>query len=141
MEGARITSLWLIDVKMSHHSSEQLGEYLSSCSSLQIVYLNKVTCSEHRDGCCCLVLDLQKHNKLEKLELHALCVEGLLLPFEGAKITSLALYNVTMNHHSLEQLLKYVSSQFYRLVGVKCYEHRDSSCKPFKDLRDHFWRL
>ena len=141
VEGARITSLSLWAVTMTHYSLEQLGESLSSCLSLERIELNVVTCSEHRDGCCCLVLDLQKHNKLEALDLWGLSVEGLLLPVEGAIITSLELDNVTMTNHGLKQLGKSLTScsSLERIEHnkVACIEHRDGCCCIGRDLQKH----
>ena len=103
-EGANITSLELDNVTMTHHSLEQLAESLSFCLSLLNVDLWLVRCSDHDDGICIPVIDLQKHNKLEKLVLSKISVEGLLLPLEGTSITSLELFSVTMTHHGLKQL-------------------------------------
>ena len=98
-------------------------------------------CSEHRDRCCIPVLDLLKHNKLELLYIMALPVEGLLLPMEGTRIRQLALDNVTMAHHELEQLSKSSSSwssiKQLHLDRVRCSEHRDRSCIPVLDLRKY----
>ena len=139
--GARITSLELENVTMTHHDLKQLGKSLPSCSSLETIKLNEVTCSEHRDRSCSLVLDLQKHDKLEKLGLGNSSIECVLLPMEGTRIFALYLINVTITHHSLEQMLKYqLNSLNIKLVGVKCYEHRDGSCKPVQDLRERFSR-
>ena len=141
VEGARITSLRLYNVTMSHHGCEQLSESLSSCSSLEYLDLARVRCREHRDSCCIPVLALQKHNKLEKLVLEWLSIEGLLLPVEGARITSLRLYNVTMSHHGCEQLSESLSScsslEYLYLYSVRCREHSDSCCIPVLDLQKH----
>ena len=111
VEGARITSLTLWYVTMSHHGCEQLSESLSSCSHLEDLDLTIVKCREHGDSCCIPVLALQKHDKLKTLRLKFLSIEGLLLPVEGARITSLELINVTMTHHGCEQLSGFVSSR------------------------------
>ena len=146
-EGARITSLTLYSVAMSHHECEQLSESLSSCSYLEKLYLTRVGCREHSDSdsdsdsCCIPVLVLQKHDKLKTLELWSLSIEGLLLPVEGARITSLTLYNVTMSHHGCEQLSESLSScsslEYLSLTEVRCREHSDSSCIPVLDLQKH----
>ena len=155
VEGARITSLELDVVTMTRHSCEQLGKSLTSCSSLERIELKKVTCSEHRDGCCCIGLNLQKHYKLEKLEIQKISVEGMLLPVEGASITSLILYSVTMTHHGLEHLVDTLSSypglkrkELNNLICLSLetmsletvslnevtHKHRDNSCILFHDL-------
>ena len=132
-EGATITSLRLDNVTMTHHGLKQLGQSSVSCSSLVEINLNTVRCSEHAaDSACISVLYLQKHNKLRKLELHYISVDGMLLPVEGATITSLKLDNVTMTHHGLKQLINALLSSFspaaLNLRTVQCSEHIDSVC-------------
>ena len=144
VEGARITSLTLVGVTMPHHGCEQLPESVTSCSHLEDLDLTAVRCSEHGDSCCIPVLDLQKHDKLKKLVLQFISIEGLLLPVEGARITSLKLYHVTMSHHGCEQLSADFSSRpeqenwrpfvRYAYNKVICREHRYSSCQPVKDI-------
>ena len=93
---------------------ETLGIYrsTSSCCGLQSLTLKCLqsfselsdsleflqSVCEPSDSLSYPVLDLQKHNKLEKLELHEVSIEGLLLPVEGARITTLELDDVTMTH-------------------------------------------
>ena len=139
MEGARITSLYLINITIDQHGLEQLQESMASCSSLKKLDLNTVTCSEHSDNYCPIGLDLQKHNKLEELVLWNLILECLLLPVEGARITSLSLGRITMTHHGLEYLETSLSTRFYMrlLYEVKCGEHSDSSCLPVLNLPKH----
>ena len=132
-EGATITSLRLDNVTMTHHGLKQLGQSSVSCSSLVEINLNTVRCSEHAaDSACISVLYLQKHNKLRKLELHYISVDGMLLPVEGATITSLKLDNVTMTHHGLKQLINALLSSSspaaLNLRTVQCSEHIDSVC-------------
>ena len=141
VERDRLTHLRLVNVTMNHQYLEQLLGSLSSCSCLEYLSLNEVKCSEQSHSCCLPVLDLQKHNKLEELRLRFFSVEGLLLPVERDRFTSLTLTNVTMNHHGLEQLLGYLSScsclekiTFYK---VKCSEQSHSCCLPVMDLQKH----
>ena len=95
----------------------------------------------HSDSLSSHVLDLNKYSKLEKLELLHLSVKGLLLPVERDRFTSLTLYNVTMNHQYLEQLLGSLSSYFclenLNLSKVKCSEQSHSCCLPVLDLQQH----
>ena len=141
VEGARITSLTLDDVTMTHHGYEQLSESLTSSSCLEYLGLIDVRCTEHSDGCCIPNLDLQKHDKLKQLRLRSLSIEGLLIPVEGARITSLELWNVTMTHHDCEQMSESFSScshlEDMSLRGVRCREHRHSCCIPVLDLPKH----
>ena len=141
VEGARITSLMLNNVTMPHHRCEQLSESLSSCSHLEELFLTGVRCRRHGASCCIAVLDLQKHDKLKTLELFVLSIEGLLLPVEGARITSLRLFNVTMTLHGLEQLSECLSScsylEYLYLDEVRCREHSDSCCIPVLALQKH----
>ena len=141
MEGTRIRQLTLVNVTMAHHELELLSRSSSSWSSIEQLHLGGVRCSEHRDRSCIPVLDLRKHNELELLYIMTSPVEGLLLPIEGARIRSLALDNVTMAHHELEQLsrslLSWSSIKQLHLNGVRCSEHRDRSCIPVLDLWKH----
>ena len=134
-----ITSLKLDSVTMTHHGLEQLGQSLSSCQSLQNVNLTSVTCSEDIDSVCIPVLDLQTQNKLEKLKLRYISVKGLLLPVEGAMVTSLELRDITMVHHGLEQLMKSLLYSSHpaelNFRTVKCSEHTDSVCIPVMCLQ------
>ena len=141
VERDRFTTLVLINETMNHHGLEQLLGSLSSCSCLVRLYLIEVKCSEQSHSCCLPVLDLQKHNKLEELNLLNLSVEGLLLPVERDMLTSLSLDNVTMNHQYLEQLSGSLSScsclvRLY-LNRVKCNEQSHSCCLPVLDLQKH----
>ena len=141
MEGTRLKQLSLDNVTMAHHELEQLSRSLLSWSCIKQLHLNGVRCSEYRDRSCIPVLDLRKHNELERLRIMALPVEGLLIPIEGTRIRQLALDNVTMAHHELEQLSRSSSSwssiEQLHLNGVRCSEHRDRSCIPVLDLRKH----
>ena len=141
VERDRLTSLRLFNVTMNHQYLEQLLGSLSSCSCLEKLDLNEVTCSEHSPSCCIPVLGLQKHNKLKKLDLWFLSVKGLLLPVERDRFASLELYNVTMNHQYLEQLFESLSSysclEKLDLKRVKCSEHSHSCCLPVLDLQKH----
>ena len=141
VDGDRLTSLVLYNVTMNHHGLEQLAGSLSSCSCLEHIHLDKVKCSEQSHSCFLPVLDLQKHNKLRKLELEDLSVEGLLLPVEGIRFTYLWLDNVTMIHHGLEQLSGSLSSysclEVLYLKLVKCSEQSHSCCFPILDLQKH----
>ena len=140
VEGVRITYLKLNNVTMAHHNLEQLSGFLSSCSDLEELYLDAVTCSEHSHSCCISVLDLQKHKKLKKLILKNLSVKGLLLPVEGVRMT-LELTNVTMAHQGLEQLSGFLSScsdlEELFLDAVRCNEQSHSCCIPVLDLQKH----
>ena len=141
VERDRLTILWLNNVTMNHHDLEQLSGSLSSCSCLEYLSLNDVKCSEQSHSCCLPVLDLQQHNKLERLDLRRLSVKGLLLPVERDRFTTLTLHNVTMNHQYLEQLLGSLSSysclENLSLSEVKCSEQSHSCCLPVLDLQKH----
>ena len=141
VERDMLTSLELDNVTMNHQYLEQLFESLSSCSSLEELNLETVKCSEQSHSCCLPVLDLQKHNKLEELDLCDLSVKGLLLPVERDRFTSLELYGVTMNHQYLEQLSGSLSSysclEYLYFNEVECSEHSHSCCLPVLDLQQH----
>ena len=85
------------------------------------------------------VLDLQKHNNLKQLVLDTISVECLLQPEGEATITSLVLYNLTITHHSLVEIVKYVSFclglEYLDVRKVKCVEHDDTVCIPVLDLQ------
>ena len=60
-------TLWLDNVKMTHHDIDTLCVYLSSWSALDYLQLTNLSCSDHSDRECLLpVLDLQKHHNLKK---------------------------------------------------------------------------
>ena len=141
MEGTRIRKLTLDNVTMAHLRLEQLSRSLSSLHCIQTLYLYGVRCREHIDMCCIPALDLQKHNELEILKLSDPSFVSLLLPLEGIRIRELALDNVTMAHHGLEQLSRSLSSwsciKELHLHGVRCSEHTDRCCIPVLDLQKH----
>ena len=95
----------------------------------------------HSDSLSSHELDLNKYSKLEKLELLHLSVDGLLLPVERDRFTSLKLINVTINHQYLEQLPGSLSSysclEELCLYEVKCSEQSHSCCLPVLDLQKH----
>ena len=109
---------------MNHQYLEQLFGSLSSYSCLKKLYLKLVKCCEQSHSCCLPVPNLQKHNKLQELRIGQLSVEGLLLPVERDRLTSLRLKYVTMNHQYLEQLSGSLSScsclEELHLYEVKC---------------------
>ena len=139
VEGDRFTLLRLYNVTMNHCGLEQLPGSLSSCSCLEKLYLSEVKCSEQSHSCCLPVLDLQKHNKLQELDLRDLSVEGLLLPVERDRLTLLDLDNVTMNHHGLKQLAGSLSSYSSKPrkcnLRMICSEHSPTLCQPVIDIR------
>ena len=138
VEGDRFTSLKLDNVTMNHQYLEQLSGSLSSYSCLEKLCLYKVKCSEQSHSCCLPVLDLQKHNELQELELCDISVKGLLLPVEGDRLKSLWLFNVTMNHQYLEQLSGFLSSYSSKLsicnLKMRCSEHSATLCQPVIDI-------
>ena len=106
VEGTRISGVCIKAVTLTHHGMEQLTGWLSSCSSLEKLELSGLKCSDHVRGCILpVLLDLQKCNKLKKLELSFLSVEGLLLPVEGTRIREVIIRSATLTHHDMEQLL------------------------------------
>ena len=147
MEETRVRLLDLVSVTMPHYGCEQLSESLTSSSCLEKLYLMEVRCIEHSDSSCIPVLDLQKHAKLETLELRSISIEGLLLPVERVRIRLLRL-DVTITHHGCEQLSAAFSSRpklenwrpFESLIygvfpnKVQCREHSDNSCQQFEEI-------
>ena len=102
-------------------------------------------CSEHTDRCCKPVLDIQKNYKPRILYLLILSVEGLLLPMEGARARVLRHNNVSVAHHGLEQLSKFLSSLYdsWHLSPdeVDCSEHSNRSRLLYiNDIRSQFWK-
>ena len=131
--------LLLTNVTMNHQYLEQLLGSLSSYSCLRNLQLFKVKCSEQSHSCSLPVLDLQQHNKLQYLNLGDLSFKSLLLPVEGDMFTSLELFNVTMNHHDLEQLSGSLSSCSSKphdcCLEMICSEHSATLCQPVIDIR------
>ena len=66
----------------------------------------------------------------------------MLLPIEGTRIRYLALDDVTMAHHGLEQLSRSLASwsciKELHLYGVRCIEHRDVCCIHVLVLRKNY---
>ena len=113
---------------------------MSFCPGLEELDVREVKCVEHGDTVCILVLSLQKHNNLKRLVIDNLSVERLLLPEEGATVTSLRLCNLTITHHSLEQFVKLVTFchglEELMVKEAKCVEHDDTcmySCSGFTE--------
>ena len=114
---------------------------MSLCPRLEKLSVREVKCVEHDDTVCIPVLDLQKHINLQHLILDTLSVESLMLPDGETTFTSLWLYNLTITHHSLEQIVKFVSLcpdlEVLAVGKVKCVEHDDSVCISVLDLQTH----
>ena len=95
--------------------------------------------SELRDSCSLPIMDLQSHNKLERLRLSDLAIDCLQLPAGRSRFRYLDMNNVTMTHYSFKQLWKSLSSCFgleeFGLNYVTCIGYRDRSCQPVMDLR------
>ena len=135
VEGTTISEVIIIGVTLTHHDMEQLTGWLSSCSSLEKLQLWKLSCSDHGSGCILpVLLELQKCNKLKKLELRGLSVEGLLLPVQGTRISEVIIIKVTLTHHDMEQLIRWLSScsslgklHFFEL---SCSDHSSECILP-----------
>ena len=140
VERDRLKSLYLSNVTMTHRGLEQLAGSLSSCSGLEDLYIDKVSCSEHSNMCCLPALDLQKHNKLHTLDLRDLSVVSLLMTVERDRLKSLYLSNVTMTHRGLEQLAGSLSSYpitcTMSLKQMRCSEHSATFCQPVIDFNN-----
>ena len=141
--GATITSLCLYNLTITHHSLEQVVKFLSFCPGLEELDVQEVKLAEHDDTGCIPLLDLQKLKQklynLKRLLMDAISVESLLQPEGEATITSLELDNLTITHHSLVRVMKFVSFcpglEELDVRKVKCVEHDDTVCIPVLDLQ------
>ena len=74
-----------------------------------------------------------------KLRLDTIPVECLLLPEGEATIISQSVFNISITHHSLEQVVKFVTFctglEELNVEEVKCAEHDDTVCIPVLDLQ------
>ena len=106
---ASITLLWLHNFTIIHYSLEQVVKFVTFCPGLEKLDNGEVKCVEHDDTVCIPLLDLRKLKNLKQLILKNISIESLLLPEGEATITLLWLHNLTITHHSLEQVVKFVS--------------------------------
>ena len=121
--------LWLHNLTITHHSLEQVVNFVTFYPDQEKLDVRKVKCAEHDDTVFIPVLDSQKHY-LKRLVLDTISVESQLLPEGEDIITSLCLYNLTITNHSLEQIVKFMTFcpglEELDVKDVKCVEHSDT---------------
>ena len=148
-EESQIRYLCLYNLVLSHDSLVQLCSSISSSSVLRRLKLTNLrcydhddltnlSCSEHSGRCPLPALGLQRHHKLEWLELDNASISGLLLPGqEESRIKELDLHNLVLSHDSLVQLCSSISSSSalrqLKLTNLRCYDHDDRCGIPIVD--------
>ena len=109
-EESALEDLKLENLVLSHDSLVQVCRSLPSLSGLNWMYLTNLSCSD-QSGKCLPVLDLRKLQRLQKVKLSELSVNGLLpdtrihLP-PYSIITSYGLIEVTMSAHSWRRFIE-----------------------------------
>ena len=137
-----LSVLGLHNLVLSHDNLVQLCSSLSSLSSLEIVGLVNLSCSDDGDSCRISVLDLHKHHKLEALRLDKISISDLVLPSQGeSELSKLYLYNLVLSHDNLVQLCSSLSSlsslEIVGLVNLSCSDDGDSCRLSVLDLHKH----
>ena len=148
-EESRIKDLDLHNLVLSHDSLVQLYSSISSSSALRQLKLTNLrcydhddltnlSCSEHSGRCPLPALGLDRHHKLEKLEIGNTSISGLLLPGqEESQIRFLDLHNLVLSLDSLVQLCSSISSSpalgRLELTNLRCNDHDDRCGIPILD--------
>ena len=142
----QLTNLFVHTTKLPHSVIEQFGSSLRDFPTLKNLVLDRLYCSDHREGCYLPLLDLQRHYSLEtvKVILENLSVESVLLPGRGtllSQLTKLTVECIKISHSGIEQLCSCLrdSSTLQDLVlaGLSCSGHGTSCCFPVLDLQSH----
>ena len=148
-EESRIKELDLHNLVLSHDSLVQLCSSISCSPVLEWLKLTNLrcydhddltnlSCSEHSGQCPLPALGLDRHHKLESLELGNTSISGLLLPGqEESRIRYLDLHNLVLSHDSLVQLCSSISSspalRRLELTNLRCNDHDDRCGIPILD--------
>ena len=136
-----LSVLRLNNLVLSHDNLVQLCTSLSSLSSLEILQLDNLSCSDGGDSCRISVLDLHKHHKLKTLYLDKISITSLVLPSqEGSELSVMYLDNLVLSHDNLVQLCTSLSSMSslkrLTLSKMSCSDDGDS-CLSVLDLHKH----
>ena len=108
---SELSKLCLFGLLLSHDNLVQLCSSLSSLSSLEMLGLSNLSCSDDGGSCCLSGLDLHKHHKLKRLGLDNISISSLVLPSQGeSELGALFLYNLALSHDNLVQLCSSLSS-------------------------------
>ena len=127
----QLTTLIFDELTMPHSSIEKLSQCLRTSLGLQYINLTSLLCIDHGECRCLLELDLQRHHKLEELELENLSVKSLLLPcHQESHIRRLVLDGLTMSKQGKEQLsIALTSNHVLQQLHVSCFAfHEGMSC-------------
>ena len=119
----QLTTLKFYALTMPHSSIEKLSQCLRTSLGLRYINLTSLLCIDHGECRCLLELDLQKHHKLEELELARVSVESLLLPcHQETHIRRLVFIRLTMSKQGKEQLsIALASCHDLQELDVSCF--------------------
>ena len=141
-EGSRLRELYLNSLVLPHDNLVNICSSLSSGTELQVLNLDRVSCSEHQVSCCLAALDLSNHCRLQKLLLNKISISGLVLPSqEGSRLRKLYLYNLVLPHDNLLNicfsLLSGTEIKVLKLTSLSCSQHQNGCSLPVLDLHNH----
>ena len=130
----------------SNDQNHRVGRSVSCATDLQRLELIGMTFSTKSSSDP--VLDLQKHNRLQVLQLNALPISGIQLPSqEESQLRYLELWGLVLSHDNLVQLCGSLTSlsglMELQLYDLSCSEHSGSRCLSAVDLskRNRLGRL
>ena len=132
-------NLYLDNLVLSHDTLVQLCTSLSSWSSLKLLILTNLSCSDDGRRCRLSVLDLHRHHSLRELKLDKISISGLILPRQDQlQLWYLYLDNLVLSHDNLVQFCTSLPSlstgKIQKLDNLTCSDHSSISCTAIQDI-------
>ena len=131
---------------LCHSEIQELMYNISSRTDLEKLLILNLSCSDHGGVCYLPPFDLQKHVKLQIVNLRQVSVESLVLPEPTmTRVCQLIVDNIKLKRHDdIRQLCSSMSSckglENLELISLSCSEHGGncSECSLSLDLEQHF---
>ena len=141
-EQSRLRKLYLNNLVLLFDYLVQLCSSLPSLTSLLMLVLTNISCSDNNLKLGLPVLDLRRHCSIEVLSLIEISISVLLLPSqEVSNLYKLYLDNLVLSHDNLIQLGFSLSSltglHELRLTYISCSDNSLNLGLPVLDLRRH----
>ena len=136
---SKLKNLLLDNLILTHDSLVHICTSLNLLTTLELLKLTSLACSDHHDDCVLPALDLHNNKSLRKLELRKLSISGLLIPCQVlSRFEKLYLDYLVLPHDNLVQLCDTIfclsSMKKLFLSHIRCYDHGDSPGFPVLNL-------